>query len=50
MKIGILKADTVRHELVASFGEYPDMFEGLLVDVEPDIELVSYDVISGKYP
>ena len=50
MKIGILKADTVRHELVASFGEYPDMFEGLLVDVEPDIELVTYDVISGKYP
>ena len=50
MKIGILKADTVRRELVASFGEYPDMFEDLLIDVEPDIELVTYDVISGKYP
>ena len=50
MKIGILKADDVRHELVSRFGEYPDMFKDLLLEVQPGIELVTYDVISGIYP
>ena len=50
MKIGILKADKVRHELRDHFGEYPAMFENLLREVEADIEIVIYDVISGEYP
>ena len=50
MKIGILKADKVRHELSDHFGEYPAMFENLLREVEADIEIVIYDVISGEYP
>ena len=50
MKIGILKADKVRHELRDHFGEYPAMFENLLREVEVDIEIVIYDVISGEYP
>ena len=50
MKIGILKADKVRHELLDRFGEYPAMFEDLLQKVEAGIEIVVYDVISGEFP
>ena len=50
MKIGILNADKVRPELVDHFGEYPDMFGNLLLSIEPGIEIVVYDVISGDYP
>ncbi|MDG2493376.1 MAG: GMP synthase, partial [Luminiphilus sp.] len=38
MKIGILKTDTVRPEWVGTYGEYPDMFEALLRQVDPDLE------------
>ena len=37
MKIGILRTDTVREELVEEFGEYPDMFEALLSAADPDL-------------
>lgn len=50
MKIGILKADKVHHELLDRFGEYPAMFEDLLREVEADVEIVVYDVISGEFP
>ena len=50
MKIGILKADKVRHELLDRFGEYPAMFKDLLQKVEAGIEIVVYDVISGEFP
>ena len=43
-------ADKVRPELVDHFGEYPDMFGNLLLSIEPGIEIVVYDVISGDYP
>ena len=50
MKIGILNADAVRPEFVAEFGEYPDMFARLLMAVDPEIEFVTYEVMSGEYP
>ena len=50
MQIGILNADKVRPELVDRFGEYPDMFKDLLLEVEPTMEISSYDVIFGEYP
>ena len=50
MKIGILNADAVRSEFVAEFGEYPDMFSQLLKAVGPEIEFVTYEVMSGEYP
>ena len=50
MKLGILKADTVRPEWVAEFGEYPDMFERLLGGRDPDLAFVTYDVERGEYP
>ena len=50
MKIGILKTDAVRPDWVPEFGEYPDMFVGLLGKVDPDLEFVVYDVEEGVYP
>jgi GMP synthase-like glutamine amidotransferase len=49
MKLGILKTDTVLPELAEQFGEYPEMFARLL-DLDPTLELVSFDVINGEYP
>ena len=50
MKVGILKADTVRPEWVAEFGEYPDMFIACLGQADPTIEFTTYDVERGNYP
>ena len=50
MRIGILKTDTVRPELVAEFGEYPDMFRTLLRGIEPALAFAVYDVQLEEYP
>lgn len=50
MRVGILKTDTVREDLVEEFGEYPDMFQVLLGDADPELEFVVYDVENGDYP
>ena len=50
MKIGILRTDTVHPDLVEEFGEYPDMFQGLLSAVDPDLRFRVYDVENGNYP
>ncbi|MEE4660817.1 MAG: GMP synthase [Halieaceae bacterium] len=50
MRIGILKTDAVREELVDEFGEYPDMFEALLSPLAPEFSFVTYDVEQGEYP
>jgi GMP synthase-like glutamine amidotransferase len=50
MKLGILKTDAVRTEWVPEFGEYPDMFIGLLHAVDPTMEFRVYDVEQGEYP
>lgn len=50
MKLGILRTDTVRDDLVEEFGEYPDMFRALLAAVDPSLEFVVYDVERGEYP
>ena len=50
MKIGILKADNVRPELVDNFGEYPEMFREILLAADPNTEIISYEIMSGEYP
>ena len=35
MQVGILRTDTVRPEWVPTYGEYPDMFERLLGELDP---------------
>ncbi len=50
MKIGILKADNVRPELVDNFGEYPEMFREILLAADPNTAIISYEIMSGEYP
>ncbi|MCX2780811.1 gamma-glutamyl-gamma-aminobutyrate hydrolase family protein [Microbulbifer thermotolerans] len=50
MKIGVLKTDDVREELVDDFGEYPEMFAQLLRNQDPGLEFVTYEVQRGHYP
>ncbi|WP_444925977.1 glutamine amidotransferase-related protein [Microbulbifer sp. TRSA002] len=50
MKIGILKTDDVRKELVSEFGEYPEMFADLLRDQDSNLEFNTYEVQHGQYP
>jgi GMP synthase-like glutamine amidotransferase len=50
MHIGILKTDAVRPEWVSEFGEYPDMFERLVVAADPSATFSVWDVEEGVYP
>ncbi|MEW5249194.1 gamma-glutamyl-gamma-aminobutyrate hydrolase family protein [Microbulbifer sp. 2201CG32-9] len=50
MKIGVLKTDDVRAELVGDFGEYPEMFAELLNSQDPGLEFVTYEVQRGHLP
>jgi GMP synthase-like glutamine amidotransferase len=50
MRLGILKTDAVRPELVPEYGEYPDMFIRLLGRLDPSLEFEVYDVEQGEYP
>jgi len=50
MKIGILKTDRVRDDLVGEFGEYPDMFSELLGQADEELLFQVYDVENGEYP
>lgn len=50
MKLGILNTDAVKPEFAAKHGEYPDMFAELFHPVDPDISLITYEVVHGEYP
>ena len=50
MHIGILKTDAVRSEWVSEFGEYPDMFERLVLAADPSATFSVWDVEEGVYP
>ena len=50
MHIGILKTDAVRPEWVDEFGEYPDMFERLVLAADPSATFSVWDVEEGVYP
>ena len=50
MHIGILKVDSVRDEFVETHGDYPDMFERLLLDADPSLNLSVFDVQTDGVP
>jgi GMP synthase-like glutamine amidotransferase len=50
MHIGILKTDAVRPEWISEFGEYPDMFERLVLAADPSATFSVWDVEEGVYP
>jgi GMP synthase-like glutamine amidotransferase len=50
MKIGLLKCDTVREELLHIAGDCSDFFVTLFSQCAPDLSLKVYDVQLGIYP
>ena len=54
MKLGILKADSVMPEMLATLGDYPDLIESLLSraaqQLDIDLSCATYDVEQGQYP
>lgn len=50
MKIAILQTDTVRPKFAVTYGQYPQMFASLLRQVEPALEVESFDVEHMEYP
>jgi GMP synthase-like glutamine amidotransferase len=50
MHIGILKTDAVRPEWVDEFGEYPDMFQRLVLAADSDVSFSVWDVEEGVRP
>ena len=51
MRIGILKADSVRDEFQGQFGDYQGMFQRVLDSVSNGaLEYRTYDVLAGVYP
>ena len=50
MHIGILRTDSVRPEWVPTFGEYPDMFERLLLAEDSALTFTTWNVEAGELP
>lgn len=50
MIIGILQCDDVQPQLQSTFGNYPDMFQKLLSDIDATLSYRIYDVRRQEYP
>ena len=50
MKIGVLQADDVVQDFQDEFGNYPEMFEQLLKEADPSVEIRHYNVQQFAYP
>lgn len=50
MKIAILEADHVAEELEKVYGDYPFMFQNLLLKQKSELEFKAFTVIDGEFP
>lgn len=50
LRVGLLKADSVRPQHLEIAGDYDAMFEKLLRDCDPPIAWTVYDVVAGELP
>ena len=50
MHIGILQCDHVISQLLPEFGDYPDMFQRLLLGVDPNLTFSVYDLTQDHFP
>jgi GMP synthase-like glutamine amidotransferase len=48
--LGILACGQVREDLVATHGEYPEMFARLLASVAPTLKTTAYRIYADEYP
>jgi GMP synthase-like glutamine amidotransferase len=50
MKLGILVTDQLDSQISEKFGSYPEMFQALLIQIDPSLTFSSYSVIDQTYP
>lgn len=50
LQIGLLQCDHVADDLINIHGNYPKMFEEMLLAVDPDIEMAVYDLTNNLFP
>lgn len=50
LQVGLLECDHVVEPLRDVGGDYSDMFRGLLAGAQPQLELLTYDVVGGELP
>ena len=50
LRIGLLQCDHVSSELTDTHGNYPEIFEDMLLAEDPDIEMAVYDLTSDQFP
>ncbi|NNC54820.1 MAG: C26 family cysteine hydrolase domain-containing family [Pseudomonadales bacterium] len=50
MHIGFLNADELKAEFVALYGDYPDMFSHRLRNIEPALQVSTYNAHNGELP
>lgn len=50
IRIGLLQCDHVANDLIDTHGNYPEIFENLLLSVDQDIEVAIYDLTSDQFP
>lgn len=50
MKVGILQCDDVLEKFQPEFGNYPQMFQQMMLEAQGNLEFAVYDVRAGEYP
>jgi GMP synthase-like glutamine amidotransferase len=50
MKIGLLLCGQVQEQLQPEFGDYPQMFRSLLLQLDETLEIQMFNVVNGEYP
>lgn len=50
LRIGLLQCDHVADNLQGIHGNYPEMFEDMLLGEDPNIEMAVYDLTSDQFP
>lgn len=50
MKIGILQCCSVLTEFQGQFGDYPDMIKNLLLEIDPNLDFLLYDIRQHDFP
>ena len=50
LRIGLLQCDHVAYDLIDTHGNYPEMFEEMLLAVDSDIEMAVYDLTNNLFP
>lgn len=50
LRIGLLQCDHVANDLMEAHGNYPEMFEEMLLAEDPNIEMAVYDLTADCFP